>query len=443
MRNKFVGIRRLERSGLPSLLQGAQPEQFVQLGEWVRNRSTDPSGLTALWEVNDNDGVDFLPNALVGSNEALSDSIAWTGAFLQGLGPISALMRIISDGDLQAVINPPPPALHSGIETLSRCVSIIAGEVIARQGALATEESLTLEACSNTLAFAIYRAAYVAPYLEEDEVIRRWEVTFPQFDKRQNSISHTVIDLLRTSEIAFGYPAFPGHSYGDIADQLSFDALSSNNDMNRSVTEAVRNAVPEQFWQSGGNLGSEALVGVVDQAMPILLRMRNAPADDRASMIARLASLANKELQNQLELVSPALGTLPQIGVWLGRWFGENAPGKVMSLNKGMGWRVAINLFEKVDIVARPNYDISFLEWHLSMIRGAPQKRPTYKKIEIFPGHFIDHDTIMESRSNSVKADQLRNKNRARQSFEDDIISKMERSLRETLQGLQDLRGSR
>lgn len=445
MLNRKIGVLELDRSTLADLLQGSSPQRSTTLGSWLDKGSFNERP-TAVWALDHWGNHGFLPNLLVGSDSAITDMLAWSTAYLQGSGPLSGIMRVMTAAELQGLFVAHPP-IDLRVESLAPLIAICVGEVLARRGAAASEQLLTASAANNTLSFSLFRAQFVAPALERDEVVRRWKaVQSGSPEQWHDRITDLVMDMVDDS-IRSLFPRdrwsenYRHHQRLDFAEPRVL-AMSH---LRQAIPVSTRSLFPDAFWEGSERLSAEQLVDILDQIGPVLSRTPDTAASERAAVLAKLISRTNPELVNQLELARPMLEGLPETSLWLTRCMADLAPGKLLSANKGVGWKLAARLSSQFDPLALPSADLAWQELQLgggTDLIG--RKRDSYRAIEIFPGHTINRPSASSSTYAEPAANPTRSRaSRSKAQSPQEMLTHAERNLEEALYAIQRVRRGR
>jgi len=440
MRDDHVCYRRVDRSQLPALLQGVEPDGHARLRDIAYTVSA--TDMVAVWNSSDDGYRGFLPDLLIAEEPILLDSLAWSNAFLQGVGPLSRLLRIVSPAELRAVTDGiwNMPVLST--ELVGAMTALVVGECFARLGKLAVEDRVSLSTASNTLSFALFRAMIVAPYLELDEIVRRWNSVQPELsNQRQSRITDLVVelsrDIVRDSPLR-GWADRARYQHGLKLELDMFDDGSSR--LRRRLAELIPSLLPDAFWDDDSSLSAEAIVRLADDVVPTLSRVPDLDQSEKAQIIVRLACKANPDIGNQIELVRSSLDLLPEIGLWLGRFLGNQAPGKIFSFNDGTGWLVAKRLSSVVDILSPPTADISWLEVnYLSIAHSRMPSRREHRTIEIFPGCVIERSLARPQGRGSADPRDKAGYRRTREVDADEMMDRMAKNLEEALVSIRHL----
>lgn len=447
MLDRKIGIREFDRSTLADLLQGRGPERSMTLGRWLDNESFTGNP-TAVWSLDQWGNHGFLPNLLIGSDSAITDLLAWSKVYLQGIGPLTGVMRVLTGTEFQRLFGARPP-INLCVESLAPIIAICTGEVLARYGASASEQLLTASTVSNTLSFSLFRAQFVAPELERDEVVRRWRaVQNGSLDQEYDRITSLVMEMTDEAvRLLFQHGRWSkSYNYNQTFDFGEARGLSMSH-FRHVIPASASRLFPDAFWEHLEEFGAEQLVGILDEIGPVLERTRDdTSASDRAALLAKLISRTNPEIDNQLELARPMLTSLPEIGLWLTKYVAEQSPGKLLSVNKGVGWKLAARLSSWFDPLALPSADITWQELQLSGSSAdmSERKRPSYRAVEIFPGHAVSRhavnsSTLVETAEKVTRRRSSRSKIQSPQ----EILAHAEQNLEEVLYTLQKLRRSK
>lgn len=444
MLDRKIGIRQFDRSTLADLLQGSGPERAMTLGRWLESESF-AGNLTAVWSLDQWGNHGFLPNLLTGSDSAITDLLAWSKVYLQGIGPLTGIMRVMTGIELQRVFESHPP-IDLCVESLAPIIAICAGEVLARYGASASEQLLATSTVSNTLSFSLFRAQFVAPALERDEVVRRWRaVQSGSLDQEYDRITGLVIEMTDNAiRLLFQRDRWgKSYHYNRTFDFGEARSLSMS-DLRHVIPAPVSRLFPDAFWEHLEELGAEQLVDMLDKIGPVLERTRDdTSASDRAELLAKLISRTNPEIDNQLELARPMLASLPEIGLWLAKYVADQSPGKLLSVNKGVGWKLAARLSSRFDPLTLPSADLTWQELQLgaSSADMSERKRPSYRAVEIFSGHTVSRQTAHSSTLvEPAEKVTRRRSSRSKIQSPQEILAHAEQNLEEALYTLQKLR---
>lgn len=445
MLDRKIGTAEFDRSSLGELLQGSKPDHVTSFGAWL-NEATYSRHATAIWALDHSGNHGFLPSLLVGSDAIISDLLAWSTAFLQGSGPLSGIMRVMTTTELRGLLESRPP-IEVRAETVAPLIAICTGELLARRGASASEQHLSAQAMSNTLSYSLIKARFVARQLERDEIVRRWKaVQGGQAEQWHDRITDLVMEM--TDEAVRRLFPFDRRHEDDLyRSRLDFPEPSSltMSSLRHLLPASTRRLVPEAFWDESERLNAEQLVDLLDEMGPALQRGADGSASERAKVIASLITRTNPEIDNQLELARPLLDGLPEIGLWLAAGLAEQAPGKLLSANKGAGWKLAARLTSLFDPLATPSADVAWQELQLGgALDAKEQKRDAYRVIEIFPGHSV-------SRSQATAAIPVERTDkpsrgrgtRAKSYSPQEVLARAEQSLEEALHAVQTLRRGR
>jgi hypothetical protein len=446
MLDRKIGTLEFDRSTLGELLQGREPERTISFGAWL-DQAVYSGRATAVWSLDQLGNHGFLPSLLVGSDGVIADLLAWSAAFLQGSGPLSGIMRVMTVTELRGLLEG-RPRIELRVETLAPLIAICAGELLARRGAAANEQHLSAQAVSNTLSYSLIRAQFVAPQLERDEIVRRWKaVQGSQIEQWHDRITDLVIEL---TDEAVRRLLPHDRWHGDALYRSRFDfaepkdlAMSS---LRQLLPASMRRIVPEVFWDEPERLSAEQLVDILDEMGPALERAPDGSASERAKVLASVISRTNPEIDNQLELARPMLDSLPEIGLWLTTGMAEQTPGKLLSANKGAGWKLAARLTSLLDPLSLPSAEVA---WQESQLGGSAtdvigQKRDSYRVVEIYPGHSISRPQVsaatpVEPTKRSSRGRSARTKGYSPH----EVLERAEQNLEEALHALQSLRRGR
>lgn len=444
MLDRKVGILEFDRSMLADLLQGRGPERSTTLASWLK--STSLTGrLTAIWAL-DWGSPGFLPNLIVGSDNAVIDLLAWSTVFLQGSGPVSGIIRVMTVDDLMG-LSEQPRLRDLRVETLAPLIAVCIGEILARRGAAARVDLLTTEAVTSTLSYSLFRAQFIAPAIGRNEVVRRWKSVHGAYlEQKHDRITELILEMVDDALMALSpndrSGEFQYHRAIDIAQFKS----SANSRLRQSIPAATSRLFPDEFWEDSEKLSAEQLVDILDQMGPALERAAETSPSERALLFARLISRTNPDLDNQLELAKPMLEGLPEIGLWLAKAVAAQAPGKLLSANEGIGWKVAARLSSQFDPLALPISDLGWLEFELAR-QGADKagrKRQAYGTVEIFPGHVVSRVPVEPASGIDQVQKPTRNRStRSKTQVSDEPLAYAERNLEEALYTIQNLRRRR
>lgn len=445
MLNSAIGLLRLERNGLPGLLQGAEPESIFAPEDMKGAVAPNtPRELCAVWNIAPSGYRTILPNLIIGIEAALQDALAWSSSFLTGVGPITGLVRVLSTSEFSDFVVFKPERYPRSINDLSQAVSLIIGEICARQGTAAEVEKLTVANASNTLAFAVLRAATVSPYFDPDEVARRWR-TVHAADLRgaQDRVTDVVIELCQDimSTTSFGSNHRP---HG----MLQFQGLDqpeigfAPHQMSRELMRAL----PHSLLHRANEMGAEEVVRVADVVFPALLRMPKVSPGERAEVAASIATRANPDLGNQLELVRDLINELPELGVFLGRNYSKNAPGRILSVNDGAGWRIAGRLAADFDFFSFPTADLSWTEFKvLDSLADTRRKAIRGRRtVELLPG--VTTTTFAAAETSAVEVDsggKVRRQRSRNQLHEQEMLDVAQRNLEDAMRAIKVLKNRR
>ena len=450
MRDRQIGILPVNRNGLPDLLQGLRPEQTMRLCDFHEEfLNFERDALYAVWERENGDQLSALPALLLGSEPLLRDALAWSASFLNGLGPLSGIVRIMTFDEFQQSIAveqtqvvPPPTALN-------RAVALILGELSARLGEEFDESRLTISAALNTLSYVLFRSALISPKTPASEIYRRWrEIAHTSSSRQSERVSALALEMVQQVIFSqsFQIPGSTNQSYNENA-ELEFEDKVSIDKIGYNVPSSVKRLLPETFWYDASSLTSEEAVRLADDIIPVLTRLKDVSARDKSAIVARVASLANSDLSNQTELVKRSLSDLPEIALWLGYNFGVNEVGRVRSINNGIGWKLAARISARLDMFAIPTCDISWREMSLLPNLGSQRRRSATlqrRSVEIVAGlNLIASAENAVAKENDVTLSSKTRRNLSRTNEADDLMAAAERSLLEAMRAVQALKYDR
>ncbi len=445
MLDRKVGILEFDRSMFADLLQGKGPERSTTLATWL-NGASFTGQVTAIWALDRWGGPGFLPNLIVGSDNAVIDLLAWSTVFLQGSGPVSGIMRVMTLDDLMG-LSDESRLRDLRVETLAPLIAVCIGEILARRGVAARVDLLTTEAVTSTLSYSLFRAQLIASAMGRDEVVRRWKsVQGAHLEQKHDRITELVLGMVDDALSALSphdrSEEFRYHRAIDFAQSKS----SANSRLRQAIPAATSRLFPDEFWEDSEKLSAEQLVDILDQMGPVLERAAETSPSERAALLARLISRTNPELDNQLELARPMLDGLPEIGLLLATAVAAQAPGKLLAANEGIGWKVAARLASQFDPLALPISDLGWLEFELAR-QGADKagrKRQAYGTVEIFPGHAVSRVSVAAA-SGIEQVDKPTGHRSARSKTQvsDEPLAYAERNLQEALHTIQNLRRRR
>jgi hypothetical protein len=445
MLDRKIGTLEFERSTLGELLQGSEPDRITSFGAWL-DRAAYSERATAVWSLDQLGNRGFLPSLLVGSDGVITDLLAWSAAYLQGSGPLSGIMRVMTATDLRGLLEPRPP-FELRVEALAPLIAICTGELLARRGPVAGEQHLSAQAVSNTLSYSLFRAQFVAPQLERDEIVRRWKaVQGGNIEQWHDRITDLVMEMADEAvRRIFPFDRWHGgaraHPRFDFTEPKSL-AMSS---LRYLLPASMGRIVPDAFWDESERLSPEQLVDILDEIGPALEHAADGSASERAKVLASVISRTNPEIDNQLELARPMLDSLPEISLWLATGMAERAPGKLLSANKGEGWKVAARLTSLLDPLALPSADVAWQELQLGGATDVVgQKRDSYRVVEIYPGHSVSRPQVMAG--TQVKPTEKPSRSRSARTkgySPNELLARTEQNLEEALHALRSLRRDR
>lgn len=447
MLDRMIGIRQFDRSTLADLLQGSGPERSMMLGRWLENESFSRN-LTAVWSIDQWGNHGFLPNLLTGSDGAITDLLAWSKVYLQDIAPLTGIMRVMTGNEFQSVFEK-HPQIDLCVETLAPMIAICAGEALTRYGAAASEQLLTVSTVSNTLSFSLFRAQFVAPALERDEVVRRWRaVQSGILDHESDRITDLIVEMTDNAiQTLFQHEQWSkSYHYNQTFDFGEPRSLSMP-DLRHVIPVSVSRLLPDAFWEHLEEFSAEQLVHILDEIGPVFERIKDdISASGRAELLAKLIARTNPEIGNQLELARPMLASLPEIGLWLAKYVADQSPGKLLSINRGVGWKLAARLSSRFDPLALPSADLTWQELQLggAISDMGERKRPSYRAVEIFPGHTVSRQAANSSTLvDSAKKVTRSRSSRSKAQLPQEILAHAEQNLEEVLYTLQRLRQSK
>ncbi|MFK4771727.1 hypothetical protein [Rhizobium sp. ZW T2_16] len=431
METDRIGVCRFDRNGFVDMLQGQEPEQIVYEKEFLYIAESTKE-MVAAWRLGIGDQRSVLPNILVGTENQLRDVMAYARSYLKGLGPVSGLIRLCTSRELSDIFSVERflSANDAGI-----IVSLIFGEIASRLGNAADEDKLTLSRACNTLVFCLARAHILHPSVDSMEVLQKWAVvTKTDGDRRQMIVSERIVDLFTTTadHLNWGVGRRSSFMFADDAWEKLGQEYSS---------KELKKYYSSQFWAEASQMTAEGLLRTIDNTFPQLMGVKGASSVEKSAVMARLISKVNSDLSNQLIIARPMSDELPELGIFLGKFFAESEPGKIQSVNDGIGWKIAARLSEHFDPYGLPVADLSWSELQLGSAVARDQTRNSIShRVEILSGIDVARPADQAA---SVKADRggygtVRRQGQKR-NYEDALES-AERNLEEAMEALRALR---
>lgn len=437
MREIKVNIARFERDRLPELLQGKiTPEQNVSFSR-LANEKLIASGLVAVWE-KERDYLNPLPHFIVGAPSALSDLCAWSAAFMKDIGPLSGIIRLVEPSQIKELPKVENAIVTNDLKIVSKQISIIMAEVIARSSSESVPERIELRTCLSTASFAIFLAKNRGLHIEPKEIASRWTKSrgFAQGNE-QNRVTESIMAV---------YPLI--HQDSNIKANSLNDFYFHNSNIFKQnpelplEPESVENNYLKQLLEDPGlsRKPKEDLVKVIDHIISKFTRNRMDESFDFLP-IAKLITQTTNGLANQVALLGQSASALPELILMLGVLNGSLPPPDILSSYNGVGWKLLSRLTERFDPFKRPDCDISFEEAYLytGLNENAKITGVSRQRVEIAWGINVD---VIINRSGGNNTPPSNNSSRDKSRHPDIVpaISSIERRLKDAIEMLRYLK---
>lgn len=381
----------LTRDGLPTALTQLH-RQSVTAMSWdsiSERHIPERGGCVGTWNP---DPGNPLAEVLVVRDEDFADAMAWLGAFLAPLAPITQWCRILTVSQAEQIARRRSPV------TLGRMLGPWVGSVMAecslQAGGSANLKELPGLAAVSSATFAAGRATAVwSPELEKQEIAKRHDDLSLSFRDAPRPIGGAAMLPL--------WAALSGSSRSaDKAINLLTSVLvSATQEAERLDTAELVSGLaqetsrlfdlPELAHCAQGPQGER--LRALDHLGQRLVSAPNSPAND--GFLGLGASFLDPGAAVLPDLLRRYEQRLPLAPLWLGAFAGALSPIRVLTDQQGLGRLIAKALLAPDDLHNRPNCDIAYEELSRWLPRGKPGQMPDVRgmvaralSVEIWPG---------------------------------------------------------
>ena len=356
MANAFW-VREFGREQVPEFVKGEalQPRRIGSAE--LRQIETSEQRLLGLWRTVGSGKLSPLPQVILGKSSTLEDLVAWTATYVPGLCPLSRLVRLMTPSEFHKWRN--RGSIKEWEEFAGGAVGLMYGEVMSYAHPATDIRTIDADMCRSTLSYVLMRC-----------------IVLGGNDKDIRSISDDWITLRRRA----------GLSTKKASCELIVDIAEEWADSPREMSlfgldiRPAQEGVQELFRQLGGyehiplrgNMGvgsSEETKLTAEQRVRIFdemaLRVVSDPtysAGHRGLMLAQLAYWCRKGLANQWAILQPFQTQLPECAIWLGALQAQEPMADTLFVGRAVGWKLAMELLEDLDLFNAPDDDVSFFE---------------------------------------------------------------------------------
>lgn len=347
-----IWITRGSRDLLLELL--STREQFVRTRPFPIQQSMEHSSseLTYVWFEEELAGRE-PPVAIIGSETALDDLIAWSSAFLRPFSPLSSLVSLYSAGQWNAFVSDDqrdPP-----IKTQGAYIGIIFGELFGQTGRTIELNDLALGGCQSTMSYAILRGLSAGTSPDELQMLpTRWNEARQVLDQEPSRVP--VADLVTAIRSLIVLEHMDGRPTSDPVVDLMQCFRSENFE---AAAKKLASLFPElPVLLTIARLPSEDRVTIFESIAPVLANRSNG----NGMALACAAALCRPGAFDVIGLLNRFLAQVPDVGLWFGVFQGLVPKNNLLYIGDGLGWRVWRDAFRRISLSERPSGDISLRE---------------------------------------------------------------------------------
>lgn len=323
-------------------------EVVVRLGDLVQGTVGD--GLFFVWPIGQEHRMLGLPGLILGSPEKLNDLLAWSGAYMKPLSPLTSLIRVITRDDLAKTLwraRDLKPAMVGAM------VGAVLGEATVNWAGGSESLASVASFYSLTTSFAVSRLVISGlSAAEMDVALDEWDECRRLLAAVEGSPSISsvwrVMRALMNEDIRVHKEPFSSHGKtggwelrGDLFGGVEDDLLGS-------VVGALKAAPAEER------------VKIFDQMAPRFADLL--PTDQAARALGILAATSATSLAASLRLIAPFANRFPDSALWCGGTAGRLLGAGALSSMEGLGWRVWRDASAAIHLLLPPVADVSIRE---------------------------------------------------------------------------------
>ena len=313
--------------------------------------------LLGVWRTAGKGKLSPLPQLILGRSSALEDLVAWTATYVPGLSPLSSLIRLMTPQTFRYCIS------RAGVKDWERlagaAVGLMYGEVMSYANLTIDIGAIDRELCRSTLSYVLMRNIALGGNEKDVVAIAEDWLTLRQhagLSTKKDScklIADIAKEWMRSEwEMSLfdskGWPIF--HRDNDLLGELK--SLGGFQGGDKNVIGSLKET----------NLTAEQRVRIFDELAPRLISDSTCGSRDRGMNLALLAFWCRKGLSNQWAILQPFQAQVPECAIWLGALQAREPMADTLFVGRAVGWRLAMELFEEMDLFGVPDEDISSFE---------------------------------------------------------------------------------
>jgi len=330
-----------------------------------------------------------MPPECVAVRGELREFLAWASTFVGAFRPFSAYARVIDARRLEETAG-----LQATAPVLNRSLRAFVG-IILSEATVASASQLDGIAplhCFSTYSFAYARAVAIRAGSMLDELPRRWSRTLGLLRSGTRAVSESMVSPIL---------AVAARLEGLTAQSLSFakadevveilSILSSTGEIDEKLwrrivgENEILRAAPTQMR---GNM--ENRIVFLESAFQVLVLHKLESRELAAFAGGLLLSFLGPSFMRHGEMVEMFSGISPSVALWYGLCSGVQPSSELLDDSRGLGRRVARELFHQHSPWSRPRADISFEELEILLGSEAPNEEfrtanPNVFEVEVLP----------------------------------------------------------
>ena len=346
-----------KREQIPELLNGKGDRpirtSLVELGK----SETLADDLLGLWRTSGKGKTTPLPQIILGSSAALQDLIAWTSTYVPGLSPLSSIVHLMTFSTFRKLQNRNIVSQWNNLASFA--VGLMYGEVMSYAHQHTDIRKMDIEMCRSTLAYVLMRS--VALGGNEEEIVN---ISSAWIHLRKQAGLSTRID---SCQLVLDIVKDWAHSQreGLLIGEICSPVLRGENEtinLLRKYPNAPRYSGDLVGAMNDSELTAEQRVKIFDEIAISLVKDSQLSSNEKGMMLAFLAFWCRRGLVNQWAILQQYHKRLPQCAIWLGALQYKEPIADTIFIGKAAGWKLAIELFEELDLFRAPDEDISFFE---------------------------------------------------------------------------------
>ena len=389
LRNRSTWIATFRRDQLADIVEGRGPTP--KAGDaWCASKGIKTGYLLGIWIDEGRSLSHPLPQVVVAEQNVLQDLFAWSGTYLRSLGPLSALMRVVTTEQFEIQLN--RKYSNNLWDLVGGMIGIIAAEIMIR-GQIAIGTVASNHRPETALSYAIFRSVILGyPSVVLDDIVHNYLGLWGMFESGKigapiRNLPHVAMTLLgieRSEDKT--RPLF-------VRSREWMDDLRSG----ASLVDIARQAIPyedddnnRRYVDRIEEMTAEERVRLFDSVAPRIIRDGvTGDPDDSAFALALGAFICRPGFEQQVLLMDDYRREVPDAMLWLGALQAFGSAADVLAMGGGFGWRVARDMFRTEGILETPRVDVAFSEIGSDRDRMSGAYRGLFERkhvdVELYP----------------------------------------------------------